>query len=183
MTRAAFCRGLYRRRFKHTNIPELNGFFLNLVGIKYIELEDEVKFGKNIVLTAWDRYGSQKFAPSIKIGARTFIQDYANITAVNKIEIGEDVLTGRWVTITDNGHGNTDLVSLHQSPVLRELVSKGPVKIGNRVWIGDKVTILPGVTIGEGAVVAANAVVAKDVPPYCVVAGNPAIIVKDNSKK
>ena len=178
--RNVFFTSFYRRRFNHTNIPWIRGMLMNLVGEEYIEIGEDVKLGKEVALTAWDRYGGQKFAPSIKIGARTFIQDYAHISCINKIEIGEDVLTGRWVTITDNGHGNTDLVSLHQSPVLRELVSKGPVKIGNRVWIGDKVTILPGVTIGEGAVVAANAVVTKDVPPYCVVAGNHAKIIKDN---
>ena len=46
------------------------------------------------------------------------------------------------------------------------------------MWIGDKVTILPGVTIGEGALVAANSVVTKDVPPFSVVAGSPAKIIK-----
>ena len=52
---------------------------------------------------------------------------------------------------------------------------KGPVIIGNDVWIGYRATILSGVTIGNGAVIAANAVVTKDVEPYSVVAGNPAI--------
>ena len=52
---------------------------------------------------------------------------------------------------------------------------KGPVIIGNDVWIGYRATILLGVTIGNGAVIAANAVVTKDVEPYSVVAGNPAI--------
>ena len=50
--------------------------------------------------------------------------------------------------------------------------------IGNDVWIGHGALIKAGVTIGDGAVVAANAVVAKDVPPYAVVAGNPAVIKK-----
>lgn len=50
--------------------------------------------------------------------------------------------------------------------------------IGNDVWIGHGAYIAAGVTIGDGAVVAAHAVVTKDVPPYAVVAGNPAIIKK-----
>lgn len=51
-------------------------------------------------------------------------------------------------------------------------------KIGNDVWIGHGAYIAAGVTIGDGAIVAAQAVVTKDVPPYAVVAGNPAAIKK-----
>ena len=53
-----------------------------------------------------------------------------------------------------------------------------PVKINNNVWIGRYATILKGVSIGEGSIVACNALVTKDVPPYSVVAGNPARVVK-----
>jgi acetyltransferase-like isoleucine patch superfamily enzyme len=63
-------------------------------------------------------------------------------------------------------------------PFRRPLVSKGPVLIGDCVWIGDKATILPGVTIGKGSVIGANAVVTKDVPDYCMAAGNPAVVLK-----
>jgi acetyltransferase-like isoleucine patch superfamily enzyme len=56
--------------------------------------------------------------------------------------------------------------------------TKGNVIIGNDVWIGHGALILSGVTIGNGAVVGAKAVVAKNVPPYAIVAGNPAKIVK-----
>ncbi len=53
-----------------------------------------------------------------------------------------------------------------------------PVVIEDDVWIGSRVIILPGVTIGKGSVIGASAVVTKSVPPYSVVAGNPAKIVK-----
>jgi Bacterial transferase hexapeptide (six repeats) len=56
--------------------------------------------------------------------------------------------------------------------------TKGDVRIGNDVWIGLGVTILSGVTIGDGAVLAARAVVTGDVPPYAIVAGNPARIIR-----
>ncbi|WP_275299510.1 CatB-related O-acetyltransferase [Clostridium sp. YIM B02506] len=55
---------------------------------------------------------------------------------------------------------------------------KGQIIIGNDVWIAQDVTILSGVTIGDGAVIGAKAVVAKDVPPYSIVVGNPARVVK-----
>lgn len=106
-----------------------------------------------------------------------------HITAINRITIGNDVLTGRWVTITDNSHGDTDYSTLQMRPVSRPLISKGPVLIGNNVWIGDKVTILPGVTIGEGAVIAANAVVTKDIPAYSVAVGNPARVIKQHKNE
>ncbi|MDN2566286.1 CatB-related O-acetyltransferase [Aquibium sp. A9E412] len=55
---------------------------------------------------------------------------------------------------------------------------RGDTVVGNDVWIGMQATILPGVTIGDGAIVAAKAVVGSDVPPYAVVAGNPARVVR-----
>lgn len=62
--------------------------------------------------------------------------------------------------------------------ILKRIPRKGQILIGNDVWIGNGVTILGGIRIGNGAVVAAGAVVVKDVPPYAVVGGNPAKIIK-----
>ena len=59
-------------------------------------------------------------------------------------------------------------------PPLSELPLKGDTVVGNDVWIGQNATILPGVHIGDGAIIGANSVVGRDVPPYTVVAGNPA---------
>src|SRR5690606_10031801 len=53
-----------------------------------------------------------------------------------------------------------------------------PVAIGNDVWIGHGAVVMPGVSIGDGAVVGANAVVTKDVPPYHIVAGAPARVLR-----
>ena len=57
-----------------------------------------------------------------------------------------------------------------------------PVVIGDRVWIGQGAVILKGVTIGNGAIIAAGSVVTKDVPPNTMVAGNPAVVKKENVK-
>lgn len=115
----------------------------------------------------------------LNIGSNCSFGAYNHITCANKIIIGNSLLTGKWVTITDNSHGETDKSTLEMRPQKRPITSKGPVIIGNNVWIGDKATILPGVTIGDGAVIAANAVVTKDVPAYCVAGGNPARIIKN----
>jgi virginiamycin A acetyltransferase len=56
--------------------------------------------------------------------------------------------------------------------------SRGDTVVGSDVWIGYSALVLPGVTIGHGAVIAAASVVASDVPPYAVVAGNPARVVR-----
>jgi hypothetical protein len=60
----------------------------------------------------------------------------------------------------------------------KDTYSKGSIRIGNDVWIGANATILSGVTIGDGAVVAAGSVVVKPVPPYAIVGGVPAMIIK-----
>lgn len=152
--------------------------FRLLKGAKHISIGDRTHFGKDCVLTAWDRYKAFMYSPTIVIGDGCNFGDYNHITSINRIEIGNNVLTGRWVTISDNGHGRTDYKSLQTPPRFREIVSKGPVIIGDNVWIGDKATILSGVTVGEGAVIGANTVVTKDIPPYSVAVGNPVRIIK-----
>lgn len=59
-----------------------------------------------------------------------------------------------------------------------ELPYKGDTIVGNDVWIGYDATIMPGVEIGDGAIIAAKSVVTKDVPPYSIVGGNPAVVKK-----
>ncbi len=59
-----------------------------------------------------------------------------------------------------------------------ESVTRGPIVLQDDVWLGFRVTVLSGVTVGKGAVVAAGAVVTKDVPPYAIVGGVPAKVIK-----
>lgn len=152
-----------------------------LKGARYITVGHNSHFGVQAELTAWDTFGDDRFTPSIEIGDNVSIGSYCHITAINRIVIGNGVLTGRWVTITDNSHGETDKETLDVLPVKRPLKSKGPVIIEDNVWIGDKATILPGVTIGRGSVIGANAVVSKDVPPYSIAVGNPIRIINNHT--
>lgn len=149
----------------------------SLRGNKFIEIGNNTSFGKDLYLTAW-KFDYSSTDPIIKIGEKCSFGAYNHITSFNKIIIGDGCLTGKWVTITDNSHGETDYQSLHIMPAKRIVISKGSVIIGKNVWIGDKVTILPGVTIGDGAVIGANSIVTKDIPSYCIAAGNPAKIIK-----
>lgn len=153
----------------------------DIVHPERISIGDNVKLQDFITLTAWPQFSSDKAL--IVIGSNCIFGSFNHITAINKIEIGNGFLSGKWVTITDNSHGTTDMKDLKLPPCCRNVISKGPVIIGKNVWVGDKATILPNVIIGDGAVIAANSVVTKDVPPYSVVAGNPARIIKQNIKK
>ncbi|TGK36026.1 antibiotic acetyltransferase [Leptospira gomenensis] len=66
---------------------------------------------------------------------------------------------------------------------MQNLPHKGDTIVGNDVWIGTNAVILPGVKIGDGAIVGAYSVVARDVPPYTIVAGNPARLIRDRFSK
>ena len=145
-------------------------------GSKCITIAEKTKFGDFCYLTTWPE--CVKETPMLNIGAHCNFGGGNHITCTHKMVIGNYVLTGRWVTISDNNHGNTTKEMLLKHPSERPIASKGPVIIEDDVWIGDKATILAGVHIGKGAVVAANAVVTKDVPAYSVVAGNPARVIK-----
>lgn len=152
-------------------------------GTEYFKIGKLCSFGRFAVLTAWDNYMGRKLSPNIHIGANCNFGDYLHLTCCNKIIIGDNVLTGRWVTITDNSHGELTMDSLYTSPIDRPLMSKGSVIIKSNVWIGDKVTILPGVTIGTSCIIGANSVVTKDIPDYSIACGNPAKVIKSIVQK
>lgn len=152
-------------------------------GQKNITIGDYTTIQSNSILGCWIKYGNQEFPnASITIGNNCYIGEYNQITACNKITIGDGLLTGHYVLISDNNHGGLSEDESLIVPHHRELKSKGEVVIGNNVWIGDKVSVLGGVHIGNNVIVAANAVVTKDVPDNCVVAGVPARIVKQIKK-
>lgn len=149
-----------------------------LHGCKYISIGRNTIIGRMAILTAWDCYNNESFIPNISIGDNCILGENIHITACHKIVIGNNVLTGRYVYISDNSHGNTLNENLNIPPVNRPLYVKGEVIIEDNVWIGERVCVLSGVHIGKGAIIAANAVVTHDVPKGCVVAGVPAKIIK-----
>ena len=149
-----------------------------LRGGKYISIGDNFHCDHRLRLDAIDAYKNQTFTPSIVIGNNVTIQKDCHIGAIDKIVIGNNVLMGSKIFISDHSHGDTSVSSIALFPVDRLLVSKGPINIENNVWIGEGAVILSGVTIGENSIIGANAVVTKSVPRNCVVAGNPAKIIK-----
>ncbi len=106
----------------------------------------------------------------LRIGARTLINIGTSINAQRSVTIGEDCNIGHYVLIMD-----TDFYEVSDRAKKAE---PSPIHIGNRVWLATRTTVLKGVTIGDGAIVAAGSVVAVDVPPYTMVGGVPARVIK-----
>lgn len=131
---------------------------------------------------------------NVRIGERTFINGGTRLISRESIEIGSDVTIAWDCTIYDhNSHSldwrdRADDIRQQNSDyrsggnMIRNknwaTVKSRPIVIGDKSWIGFGCVILGGVTIGEGAVVGAGSVVREDVPPWTVVAGNPAVIIK-----
>lgn len=121
----------------------------------------------------------------VSIGDRSYI-GASHIVCHTRVSIGDDVIISWGVTLADhNSHSLdwserlTDVASWKQGLKNWNGVAVAPVRICDKVWIGFGASILKGVEIGEGAVVGAQAVVTRSVPPYTVVAGNPARVIRE----
>ena len=121
------------------------------------------------------------------VGRHTYICYYV-VIASEKTEIGSFVSVADNVTIGTTHHP-TNYLSTHPFCYYKpaalapnskqaEFEYNTPCKIGNDVWIGKAAIIMDGITVGDGAIIGANAVVTHDVPPYAIVAGVPARILK-----
>lgn len=111
------------------------------------------------------------------------LEVYVWLRDKEKLEVGNFVsIAGGVKFILGGNHRMKNMSNYHFASMLlegkEESWTKGPVIVKDDVWIGVDSLILSGVTIGKGAVVGAGSVVIKDVPPYAVVAGNPAIVAK-----
>jgi acetyltransferase-like isoleucine patch superfamily enzyme len=151
---------------------------LYLDGGKNITIGDSFSCGQRFRIDTFDEFLGDKFMPEIIIGDNVSIQKDCHIGAINKIVIGNNVLVASKVYLSDHSHGEITKEVLDLPPAKRRLFSKGPVVIEDNVWLGESVVVLPNVTIGENCIVGANSVVTKSMPKNCIVAGNPAKIIR-----
>ena len=148
-------------------LPPVNGtrvFLLRLAGMRIAE--HTVIWGP-ITVTPY------KGLTNISIGANAFVNVDARFGCPEaQILIGDDVQIGPRVAFETVNHG------LRYFPGKGRGATSRPIQVGNGAWLGSGVTVLSGVTSGEGAVIAAGAVVTRDVPPYTLVGGVPARIIR-----
>mgnify|MGYP000931914637 CR=1 FL=1 len=140
--------------------------------------------------------------PNIIVGDYTYYDDFEDAMNFEKNVkyhydfLGDKLIIGKFcmiapsVTFIMNGanHSMNGITSYPFSlfgngwerimPTMADLPIKGDTIIGNDVWIGMNVTIMPGVHIGDGAIIATNSTVTKDVAPYAIVGGNPAVVIR-----
>lgn len=139
--------------------------------------------------------------PQIEVGDYTYYDDFEDVHNFEKNVkylfdfVGDKLIIGKFcmiasdVTFIMNGanHLSTALSSYpfavfgqgwEHAMEGKQYPYKGDTVVGNDVWIGYKATIMPGVTIGDGAIIASNATVTRDVAPYSVVGGHPAVEIK-----
>ncbi|HCJ08363.1 MAG TPA: acyltransferase [Lachnospiraceae bacterium] len=150
---------------------------LRIKGGRYITIGDHFHAGRDLIIEAWDEYEGVHYCPEISIGDNVTFTSYDQISCIDKVVIGNGVLFGNNVFVSDNGHGDAERKS-DLPPARRQLFSKAPVIIRDNVWIGRNVSVMSGVTIGEGAIIGANSVVTHDVEAYTVVAGTPAKVIR-----
>ncbi|MEN3349113.1 MAG: hypothetical protein V7632_2748 [Bradyrhizobium sp.] len=124
---------------------------------------------------------------AIKIGQWCYVGEGTRIWSAASIELGNRVLISHSANVFDNlthplraaeRHQQVQAIFTRGHP--RELaLDESPVRICDDAWIGAGAMVLRGVTVGQGAIVAAGAVVTKDVAAFSIVAGNPAVLVRE----
>jgi acetyltransferase-like isoleucine patch superfamily enzyme len=142
---------------------------------------NHLRIGKNTVIrpdsyiSPLQVYRDQKFNSEISIGDGVYIGNHVFLVAIDSIRIEDACVLSEYVYITDNQHGlSPDGGLIMEQP----LESKGPVHIGKYCFIGFRACIMPGVNLGEHCVVGANSVVTRSFPPYSMIAGAPAKLIK-----
>lgn len=152
-------------------------FPIDIRGKKYISVAKGFTTGVGCRIEAYPKNEET----TLFFGENFQMNDYVHITAMEKVQIGNNVLLASKIYISDCSHGSYagDEHDSHPDtrPDTRALFSK-PVVIEDNVWLGEFVSVLPGVTIGKGTIVGANSVVSKSLPAYVIAVGTPAKPIK-----
>ena len=152
-------------------------FPIDIRGKKFIKVSKGFTTGVGCRIEAYPENNQQ----TLFFGENFQMNDYVHITAMEKVQIGNNVLFASKIYVSDCSHGSyagdENDSSPDSIPHDRKLHSK-PVVIEDNVWLGEFVSVLPGVTIGKGTIVGANSVVSKSLPPNVIAVGSPAKPIK-----
>ena len=170
------------KRFQYMGRGACIGFPPGVVfGERLIRIGADTLIGPDVTLAAGMHPDEPLEVPSgvvISIGERCMIGRGNSIIGRCGIEIGDDVTTAPNVYITDHNHTYDDLTI----PIGRQWPVEDPVRIGSGCWLGTGVVVLPGADIGRHVAVAAGSVVRGSIPPYSVIAGAPAKVVRRHTE-
>ena len=146
---------------------------VNCLSKRGVVFGDRVTIGRFAIIRPSNSYGGL-IGEGLKIGNNSNIGAYNYVGCSGYIEIGDNVMLGPRVGLFAENHNfkNPDV------PIKDQGVDRKFIKIENDCWIGTNSVVLAGVTIGTGSIVAAGSIVTKDIPPFSIVAGVPAQIVK-----
>ena len=150
---------------------------INCLSKQKIIIGERVSIGKFAIIRPTNSYGGD-IGEGLRIGNHSNIGPYCYIGCSGYIDIGNNVMISPRVSIYAENHitERADITMKAQG------VHRQFVKIEDDCWIAANSIILAGVTIGKGSVIAAGSVVTKDVPPYSIVAGVPAQVIKQRSQ-
>ena len=167
---------LYRFRFESAGSFFIRGPF-RIRGAQNISI-GTLRAGSRIDIEAVERYGTQTFSPRISIGQGVCFSNDVHIGCTNRVTLGNGVLLGSHVYITDHDHGIYAGDEPHSDPASepskRPLTATGTVILEDNVHVGEYVTILKNVRIGSGSIIGAHSNVTRSIPPNTIAAGNPA---------
>lgn len=144
---------------------------------KYIQFGEGFTTGKYCRIEAYPTDNEV----CVTFGKNVQLNDSVHIVGRKKIFIGDNVLIASRVFITDLNHGcySEDYHSHPMSVPKDRPLTASSVLIEENVWIGENAVVLPGVIVGKGSIIGASSVVTKNVPPYSIVVGNPAKVIKE----
>jgi acetyltransferase-like isoleucine patch superfamily enzyme len=148
---------------------------VTIIGRERISIGAGTFFHSGAWLSVVEEHGGRRYDPRLTIGDRCLFARDVWISCVGEITLGDEVLVGDRVLITDTYHEYEDPdMSIMRQP----MAPPRPVRIGDGTILNSGCVITAGVTVGERAFVAANAVVTASVAPNTVVVGNPARAIR-----
>ena len=139
---------------------------------------DGIRFGHNVSIgknTTIECSGTLKWlGKGLVVGDNVGLGTHGFFGCAGGVEIGDNTIFGNYVSIHSENHNYSDV----NTPIRLQGVNRKGIKIGKDCWIGAKATILDGTVLGDGCIVAAGAVVRGVIPPFSVIGGVPAKVIK-----